>query len=82
MNTCGINIGEDCENIITEYIWGMEHSDKMKRICSELRVSVKYDKLTFGDKYILILKYVIFPFIIILDISFAFFFEIVYRLFF
>ena len=31
MDTCGINIGKDCENLIMDYVNQLEHVDKMRK---------------------------------------------------
>lgn len=54
MDTCGINIGKDCENLIMDYVSQLEHVDKMKNIFEKINCYGKlqryYEKR--GDKRI------------------------------
>ena len=47
MDTCGIKIGKNCEDIIKDYVYQLTHSDNMKKISKDLE---KYNT----DEYMLI----------------------------
>jgi len=46
MNTLGINIGPDCEDLIMEYVWGMEHAEKWEKVNNEIR-GFNYDEFKY-----------------------------------
>lgn len=45
MDTCNINIGPDCENIINDYVNQLKYVDKMNKVLEELKENVKWKQL-------------------------------------
>ena len=53
MNTCGIKIGKDCQDIIMNYVYQLETTSKFDKVLKELKSTYKYEIITEDDGWVM-----------------------------
>lgn len=44
MNTCGIKIGDDCRNLIMDFVYQLEHVEKYKSVMVNIKKICHYNR--------------------------------------